>query len=333
MRWHALLLAALATPVMAAPVTLPARAVHYRPEVHALARVESLAPLVLRASVAAQVATVHVVPGQTVAAGQPLVTLAGPQLGAELAAARARAQAAQSELAAAHRTEASAKRTFPVATDRKTLDAAESALAAARASLITAQAALTNLQAQQTLRSPTAARVESVEAAPGTSLPAGAPVLTLVPKASQWLRVEWFDAQVPAPNTTARFVPGNGESAVSVRLVAVLPARAPNSARILDFAPVGSSDWQAGETGELVWQGSPQSAVAVPAEALILDAGRWYVLADADGKLTAQAVTPGPTRGTNVLITHGLRPGVPVVVRQAYLLFHRDFAARYAPAD
>lgn len=334
MRWHALLLAALVTPVMAAPVTLPAHAVHYRPEEHAWAQAESLAPLVLRTAVAAQVATVRVVPGQTVVAGQRLVTLAGPQLDAELATARARAQAAQSELAAARRTEASAKRTFPVATDRKTLDAAESALAAARASLITAQAALTSLQAQQTLRSPTAARVESVEAAPGTSLPAGAPVLTLVPKASQWLRVEWFDKQVPAQNAAARFVPGNGEPAVDVRLVAVLPARAPNGARILDFAPVRSSDWQAaGETGELVWHGSLQSAVAVPAEALILDAGRWYVLAYVDGKLTAQAVTPGPTRDTDVLITHGLKPGTPVVVRQAYLLFHRDFAARYAPAD
>lgn len=333
MRWHALLLVALATPVIAAPVTLPARAVHYRPEVRAWAQVESLAPLVLRTAVAAKVETVRVVPGQTVASGQPLITLAGPQLKAALATARARVQAAQSELAAARRTEASAQRTFPVATDRKTLDAAESALAAAQAELATAQAALTSLKAQQTLRGPTAARVESVEVAPGTPLPADTPVVTLVPERSQWLRVEWFDAQVPAPNATARFLPGNGDPAVPVRLVAALPARAPNGARILNFAPVGSSDWQAGETGELVWQGSPQSAVTVPAEALILDAGRWYVLADVNGKLTAQAVTPGPTRGTDVLITRGLKAGVPIVVRQAYLLFHRNFAAQYAPAD
>lgn len=95
MRWHALLFAALVTPAVAAPVTLPARAVHYQPEVRTWAQVEPLAPLVLRTAVAAQVATVRVVPGQTVAAGQPLVTLAGPQLDSELAAARARAQAAQ----------------------------------------------------------------------------------------------------------------------------------------------------------------------------------------------------------------------------------------------
>lgn len=192
---------------------------------------------------------------------------------------------------------------------------------------------MTSLKAQQTLRSPTAARVEAVQAAPGAQLPADTPVVTLVPEQSQWLHVEWFDAKVPAPNATARFLLGNGEPVVPVRLVAALPARAPNGARILNFAPVGSSDWQAGETGELVWQGLPQSAVAVPAESLILDAGRWYVLADVDGKLTAQVVTPGPTRGVDVLITHGLKPGVPVVVRQAYLLFHRDFAAQYAPAD
>jgi len=333
MRWHALLLAALVTPAVAAPVTLPARAVHYRPEVHAWARVESLAPLVLRAAVAAQVATVRVVPGQMVAAGQPLVTLAGPQLDAGLATARARWQATQSELAAARSTDVSAQRTFPVATDRKTLDAAESALAAAQAEQTTAQAALTSLKAQQILRSPTAARVESVDVAPGASLPSDTPMLTLLPERSQWLRVEWFDAQGPAPNTTARFVPGSGGPPIEVRLVADLPARAPNGARVLNFAPVGEGGWQAGETGELVWQGSPQSAVAVPAEALILDAGHWYVLVDAGGKLIAQAVTPGPTSGSDVLITHGLKPGVPIVVRQAYLLFHRDFAARYAPAD
>jgi hypothetical protein len=44
-------------------------------------------------------------------------------------------------------------------------------------------------------------------------------------------------------------------------------------------------------------------------------------------------VTPGPTRGADVLITRGLRPGQSVVVRAAGLLFHRDFAARYAPPD
>lgn len=333
MRWHALLLATLATPAIAAPVTLPARAVRYQPEVRAWAQVEPLAPLVLRTSVAAQVETVRGMPGQKVAANQPLITLGGPQLDAALATARARVQAAQSELAAARRTEASAERTFPVATDRKTLDAAQSGLAAARAGLATAQAALANLEAQRTLRSPEAARVESVQVAPGTSLPADTAVLTLVPQRSQWLRVEWFDAQMPAPNTTARFLPGDGGPAIPVRLVAVLPARAPNGARILNFASVGASGWQAGETGELVWQGSLQSAVAVPAGSLILDAGRWYVLAEVGGKLTAQAVTPGPTRGPDVLITHGLKPGVPVVVRQVYLLFHRDFAARYAPAD
>lgn len=333
MRWCALLLAALATPVIAAPVTLRARAVHYRPEVHAWARVEPLAPLALRAAVAAQVTSVHVVPGQRVAAGQRLATLAGPQFDSKLVAARARVLAAQGELAGARRTEASAQRTFPVVTDRKTLDAAESARAAAEASLTTAQAALTNLRAQQILRSPTAARVESVDVAPGTSVPAGTSVLTLVPEASAWLRVEWFDAQTPAPGAIARYVRGSGAPAVGVRFVAALPARAPNGARILNFVPAGSSNWQVGDTGELVWQGSPRNAVAVPAAALILDAGRWYVLVDRNGRLTAQAVTPGPARGPDVLITRGLRPGAPVVVRQAYLLFHHDFAAHYAPAD
>ncbi len=73
--------------------------------------------------------------------------------------------------------------------------------------------------------------------------------------------------------------------------------------------------------------------MAVPAGALILDAGQWYVLTDIGGKLARQPVTPGPAQGPDVVITAGLHPGVPVVVREAYLLYHRNFAAQYTPPD
>lgn len=79
--------------------------------------------------------------------------------------------------------------------------------------------------------------------------------------------------------------------------------------------------------------GPPRAAVAVPASALILDAGKWYVLTDTSGKLARQPVVPGPAQGTDVVITTSLRPGVPVVVREAYLLYHRNFAAQYTPPD
>ncbi|TAM95179.1 MAG: biotin/lipoyl-binding protein [Rhodanobacteraceae bacterium] len=333
MRWRALLLAVLATPATAAPVTLPARGVSYQPEVRAWAQVESIAPLVMRTAVAARIARVLVVPGQVVKAGEPLVTLAGPQLQGELSAARARGQAALHELAAAQRTLAAAKRTYPVVTDRKTLDDAQAGLAAAESESAAAHAALATLQAQQTLSSPTPAVVGEVGAASGADLPAGTPLVTLIPRGSLWLRAEVFgDLPLPAA-TTVRFLPADGEPAMVVRQVAELPARAPDGARVFNFTAAGAAHWQAGETGDLIWYGSPQIAVAVPSEALILDAGRWYVLAEVHGKLVAQAVTPGPTRGTNVVITQGLSAGVPVVVRQAYLLFHRDFSARYAPSD
>lgn len=334
MRWRVLWLAVMTTPAMAAgPVTLPARAVQFRPEVRAWAKVEPLAPLVLRTQVVARVDKVLVVPGQTVKAGEPLVTLAGPTLEGELSAAHARAQAAQRELAAAQRTLASAKRTYPLVTDRKTLDAVQAGLAAAESNAAVAHAALATLQAARTLRSSSAAVIGQVEAAPGADLTAGAPVLTLLPHGSLWLRAEVFGDQSLPETATARFAPADGGQAISVRRVAELPARAPDGARAFNFTATGSASWQAGETGDLVWQGTPHSAVAVPSEALVLNAGHWYVLTEAHGKLAAQAVTPGPTRGADVLITHGLRAGTPVVVRQAYLLFHRDFSAQYAPLD
>ncbi|MGH8124821.1 MAG: efflux RND transporter periplasmic adaptor subunit [Rhodanobacteraceae bacterium] len=333
MQWRAALLAIFTTPAVAAPVTLPARAVQYRPEVHAWAQVQALAPLLLSTPVAARVAKVLVVPGQTVKAGEPLVTLAGPQLEGELSVARAHWRAAQQELAAAQRTAASAKRTYPVVTNRQTLDAAQAARAAAENQAAAAHSALATLQAQQTLSSPAAAVVSEVNAAAGSDLQAGAPLLTLFPHGSLWLRVEVFGNRALPAVTMASFVPADGSSAIAVQRVAELPARAPDGARVINFAANGSAPWQAGETGDLVWQGSPRAAVAVPSEALVLDAGRWYVLTDVHGKLAARTVTPGPTRGSDVLITKGLQAGVPVVVRQAYLLFHRDFSAQYAPAD
>lgn len=333
-RGCAALLAALTMPVIAAaPVTLPARAAQYRPEVHAWAEVEPTAPLVLRATVVARAAKVLVAPGQAVSAGEPLVRLAGPSLEGALTAARAQWRAAQRQLAAARRTAGAAERTYPVVTNRQGLDAAQAALASAEGAATAARAALATLEAQQTVRSPAIAVVSAVSVAPGTDLSAGAPLVTLLPHGSLWLRAEVFEA-VPLPATSdARFMPADGGPAVAVRRVAELPARAPDGARVFNFAATGSGAWQAGETGELVLEEPPRSAVAVPAEALVLNAGHWYVLTDVHGKLSAQQVTPGPARGDDVLVTRGLRVGVPVVVRQAYLLFHRDFSAQYAPLD
>ncbi len=329
----ALLLFVAVVPAMAHPVTLPARVVSYRPETHAWAQVESIAPLVLRSTVPARVSSVHVTPGQVVAAGEPLVSFGGPQLDGELAAARARLRAAQGELTAARNTAGSAARTYPLVTNRQALGSAQSALAAAQSRLVAAQAALATLRAQKTVSSPLAAVVSEVSVAPGADLSAGAPVVTLLPRGQLWLRAEYFDA-APIPSTiTAHFTPTSGAATQTVHLVAELPARAADGARILDFAAISPAAWQAGDTGDLVMSGPPRAAVAVPANALILDAGKWYVLTDTDGKLARQPVVPGPAQGTDVVITTGPRPGVPVVVREAYLLYHRNFAAQYTPPD
>lgn len=333
MWWCVLVLAAIAVPALAAPVTLPARAVRYRPEIRAWAQVESLSPLVLRTAVAARVARVLVVPGQAVKAGQPLVRLAGPTLEGELSAARARWQAAQRELAAARRTAASAQHTYPMLTARQALDAAQAAQAAAEGDAVAAHAALQTLLAQQTLSSPTNAVIGTMNVAAGADVPSGTPLVTLLPHGALWLRAEVFGRSPLPAAATARFVPVDGGPAIAVHRIAELPARAPDGARVFNFTATGSVPWHAGETGELVWQGSARSAVSVPSEALILNAGRWYVLTDVDAKLVAQPVTPGPARGTDTFVTHGLRAGTPVVVRQAYLLFHRHFSAQYAPAD
>ena len=330
---RAALLFGVIAPVMAHPVTLPARAVSYRPVRHAWAQVESIAPLVLRSAVPARVSSVHVTPGQAVAAGELLVSLGGPELDGQLASARARLRAAQRELTAAQRTAASAARTYPLVTNRQTLEAAQSALAVAQSQIAAAQVAVNTLHAQKTLSSPLAAVVSEVSVAAGADLSTGAPVMTLLPQGQLWLRAEYF-GNAPLPSsTTARFTPASGAPPQTVHLVAELPARASNGARVLDFAAVSHAVWQAGDTGELVISGPPLTAAAVPAGALILDAGKWYVLTDVGGKLARQQVTPGPAQGGDVVIMAGLDPGVTVVVREAYLLYHRHFSAQYTPPN
>jgi len=330
--WRAPLLLALTGTAVAGPVTLPARAVNYQAESRAWASVESTAPLVLHAATAARIVRLRVAPGQAVAAGQALATLGGPLLDGELAAARAQLQTAQQAVASARRAAESVQRTYPLTSDRQTLAAAQSALGTALSQQAAARATLATLQAQAILSSPAAATVGNIAAAPGTDVQAGAPVLTLLPQGQLWLRAECFGNALPA-GSVGRFTPADGGPSVRVRLVAELPARAADGARVLNFTPVDPAAWQAGETGEVRWAGHAQSAIAVPAQALILDAGRWYVLTDIGNTLAAQLVTPGPTQGNDVVITAGLKPGVPVVVRDAYLLYHRHFAAQYTPPD
>ena len=326
-----LLFCCLSAGAHADPVTLPARAVSYRPELHGWARVEAAAPLTLRTPLAGRVLKLAAMPGQKVRAGESLVWLGGPRLAGARAAARARVAAATQELVAARQNAASVARTYPALANRQALAATQSTVAAARGRLAEALAAQRALGAQAILTSPLPAVVAKVESASGVDLPAGAPLLTLLPQAQLWLKAELFGA-APPMGSAARFIPTDGAE-TTVHLAGELPARAANGARVLNFTLPSDPQWQAGQTGRLIIREAPKSAVAVPAGALILDAGHWYVLTERAGKLLPQAVAPGPARGDDVLILHGLAPGTPVVVRQAYALYHRDFAAHYTPPD
>lgn len=316
----------------AAPVVQPARAVSFRPEVRAWAQVANVAPLELRMPRPATILRIDASPGQVIDAGTRLAQLGGARLTGEIAKSRAQLLAARQALAAARRSEAAVERNYPALADRRSLEAARSDLAVAEGRMATTEAASRALEAQTAMASPVAAVVATVHAAAGSDLPAGAPVVTLQPRGRLWLRAEMF-GPMPPPASEARFVSPD-HPAVALRLVDELPARAANGARVLNFAPVDPEPgWQAGEAGEVVVTEPSQSAVAVPAAALILDAGNWYVLADRQGTLAAQRVVPGPTQGDEVVVLQGLAPGTPVVVRQAYALYHRDVASRYTPPD
>ena len=73
--------------------------------------------------------------------------------------------------------------------------------------------------------------------------------------------------------------------------------------------------------------------VAIPTRALILDRGKWWVMVHTPHGNHPRQVTPGPARGWNTFITHGLPAGSQVIVNNAYLLFHASIAEHYQSAN
>ena len=88
-----------------------------------------------------------------------------------------------------------------------------------------------------------------------------------------------------------------------------------------------------GEMGTLRLTGAPRAWAAVPTAALVMNQGTWWVLVEEAKGPRPQQVEIGPARDGWTLVRQGLAPGQKVVVADAYLVFHRDFAKQYQPPD
>jgi RND family efflux transporter MFP subunit len=322
-----------------APVTVAAHGQTYRPRFHAYGQVVPIQVLTVQAGLEGVIEDLAVVPGQQLKAGDVIARIGGAEQRAAMDKAKADRAAAEHAFKAALDAEKAAVEVYPKFSDRKQLDAAKAQLAAARAQLADAKTDLARLRALSTITSPITGRIVSLQSANGDRVAAGNPVLKMQPQHDLWLEAVFYDAPVGVLSSrqAATFQPAEDGAPLPVRLAHAAPSLRPDGGVPVYFEGTenakNSPKWQGGQRGEVFIEGEARSVVAIPTEALILDNGRWWVLQKTSNGLVPTEVEPGPSQGNQTIVLRGLKAGAQVVVRDAYLLFHRDFGQHYMPPD
>lgn len=280
------------------------------------------------------VAGLDALPGQTVAAGQEIARLGGPQIAAAMIAAQGAVMDARAarDAAAAALTAEEQKLGQHLST-LQLVAQAKAALTAATARRAAAEANLTALREAVVLRSPLAGVVQSVPVASGDLLAAGQAAAIIQPVAGTWLRAVFYNAPASeiAPGGVGLFTPSGGGAPVPVRVRGALGRAQPDGGVPVDLMP--GSPVAPGIFGTVKLVLPARTETMVPSQALILDKGQWWVMLHTAQGDRPVAVVPGAARGDDVVIKSGVKPGEDVVVVDAYLLYHRGIAALYQPPD
>lgn len=302
----------------------------------AYAHVEAIRTLTLHAMVAGTIMGLRVVPGMAVHKGQVLAKLAGPEYTAALQRARSNQIRAQTAFKLAQKTVRGVARTYPDLSTRQQLDQAHAAVADARAHLQAARARLDYLRAGHRVRAPTGASVLALFVDNGERVATGDPLMRMLARRALWLRAVFYGKDIGRlhPGMRGVFQPAAGGKPIPVRVRSVIDPLRPDGGRGIACVPAKDAPtWYSGEAGTLHLDGLERTWTAVPTRALILDSGRWWVLIHTTRGARRHVVEPGPTVGPVTLIAKGLKAGQQVIVTDAYLRFHREFAHRYQPPD
>jgi cobalt-zinc-cadmium efflux system membrane fusion protein len=305
----------------------------------------------------ARVITVHVRIGDRVSRDQPLVTLQSEQA----SAARAESAKALAELTA-HQTAARYARTAleraerllelkavsrqDVERARVEADEAESERVQAQADVERAQVTLRQLGVTEhtgeiVVRTPLAGIVLSREAAPGSVVEAGAPLMTVSDPATLWLDIAATERIAPAlrPGNQVQFtVPQLGPQIFDARIENVGGAFDPTTRTLPVHAVVPNTRGPlrpAMFASVTLPLGPPTTGVAVPDGALQLLDERPVVFVVHPGgsggaRFDRRDVEVGARTGTEIQIVQGVAPGEVVVTEGAFAV-KSEFARSKMP--
>lgn len=300
------------------------------------ARVRPISNLSLTAPTPGVVSGLRVGPGDVVRRGDVVARLSGPTVDSERTRINADARSAATRLSLLMRTADIEQQKYGEnLSTRENLARVQADVAVARQQLATAQAAVKSYEAVTSIIASEPGVVAAVSASNGQFVPTGQALVSIVP--STGLRV-----------VAALF--GDEASAINVGMSGIFEADGLNKpihvkVERLAWNPAtpGQLDvWMTPGDGEKLSPGAAGTAkfgtalgrqIVAPSSSLVLDGGQWWVLVHDKSGNHRRHVLPGAAEQGWTVIRQGVNVGERVVVQDAYLLFHEDFAKRYQQAD
>lgn len=305
----------------------------------AYGRIEPVVNVPVRAIAPGTLSGLRVAQGTAVKAGDVIAHIGGSQMRALLVSREQALYQAQAQAQTADRVLEIARRQLSLhLATRQAVDSAQASAATARAAVKTADAQLKEAQQSQDVCAPVAGAVTDVASANGEQVSAGQNLVTIEPADGLRIRAAYYgaDADLIRVGMRGGFAPSSGGDPIPVEVVAVAPGVAVDAGRYVGLISTRHTpppQWMSGRWGTVTLDGPTSREVMVPTVALVLDQGHWWVLVHTATGNKPRRVTPGSSEGWQTAITSGLSPGQQIVVRGAFLEFHRGIANSYQPPD
>ncbi|TAL99035.1 MAG: HlyD family efflux transporter periplasmic adaptor subunit [Paraburkholderia sp.] len=317
-------------------VTMPAVQKRVVATISATAHVQAASNTVLSAPVAGIVSGLRVLPGETVRPGQTVAHLTGPTVSTDSARLAADLESARIRVSAA--TQAAAIEQQKLDEQLSTRDAVvrmRAELDTARQQLAAAQSAIRSYTRSIAIGVPEPGVVTAVNAADGQYVSAGQALVTVAPSRGLHVVANFYgnDASLVTGGMQGVFLAEGADAPINVVVQRVSwSVTAPGQLEVWLNAAPGRA-LVTGTVGTVSLTTSDDKRLAIPSTALVLDGGQWWVLVRDKSGNHRRRVVPGLSDRGWTSIVQGLSQDERVVVQDAYLLFHQDFAVRYQQAD